>query len=341
MARNQHVRGFGKNIQKKVRQTFTNLTPADTGQEMATITGAATITTGGWDVTTAPALTSVSKGMGEPDVYLTSAYTSASTSAGSKDGIAFWGTSASGGTWWAAYPTTTTGTGDNTYNYCNTTVHHYCEGPGTSNSCWAWSGTPADCYSASCSTGHGCTGASCTTANTASCGFAGQNLCVSITPCGSICGNCTSAGPTITAKCCTCPTDNADTCDGTLSTCTYYGCTPSNNGACCNSITYTGGLYTIYYTGVRIDSGAPASMTQQSANATLVSSTGGYPAVGGLTVTTSGNSIAVKLYSDTALSSQQGSTHNYSPASPTKGDYVGVYGSNTGSVTTDTFTAES
>jgi hypothetical protein len=83
-------------------------------------------------------------------------------------------------------------------------------------------------------------------------------------------------------------------------------------------------------------------MAQQSVNSTLVGSTGGYPAVGGISVSTSDNTISVNLYSNTTLATQQGTTHSYTPASPTKGDFVGVYGANAAvTVNTDTFTATS
>jgi hypothetical protein len=340
--RGSRTRSGGKEIQKVVRHTFTAITPADTGQELATITGAATITTNAWDVTTAPALTAVKKGMGEPDVYVTAAYTAASTSNESKNGVAFWGTSAAGGTWWAAYPTNTSSTVDTTNNFCTGTSTTTCNGSLNSNCSTAqFNSAPAACAPSSCA---GCT-PTCTTTS-ASCPGVGSfcnSSAVASCSSGSICGTCSSPGVSMFFECCECFFPTTSCVGSTINgNCFSSGCVP-NAGAGCGACptTNSGSVTTTFYAGVRIDSGTPGSMTQQSVNATLVGSTGGYPAVGGISVLTSANSVAVKLYSNTTLATQQGPTHTYNPASPTKGDFVGPYGPNAAvSVNTDTFTVE-
>jgi hypothetical protein len=62
-----------------------------------------------------------------------------------------------------------------------------------------------------------------------------------------------------------------------------------------------------------------------------------------IVVQTAGNAITAKAYSDTALTTQLGSTLSYTPSSPTKGSKVGIvkvpssYGQNN---LVDDFTAQ-
>lgn len=330
---------FGKNLQKRVLTTFA-AAMANTGQTFNTISGTTSVTGGVLNVSSSPALVAVSKGMGEPDFSAELRYEATTTLSNAPAGVAFWGTSATGGTWMSAYPTTSFSSSTNYQYRCSTSATVACGG--SSVNCVAGSSRQS-CgnYGTATCTPSG-KGASCSVScsnYTSNCSSGANQTLVASSPCGSASFTSSAGGQWATRRCCF---SNADTtsCSGAYSYCYTAGCTPSG---CCNSVTNLSSTTTTYVRQVRIGSGSPTP-SGYVYTSSVSSSTSGYPAVGSIVVSASGSTVTTRLYSDTAATSQLGSSVVVDLSGYTRGDFVGIYAADnipTSAGRPDRFTVES
>ena len=315
---------------KRVYHSYSS-TNADTGQQISTALGSVSVS-GGNITSTASALSAISKGMGETDVIASVSYPSASNASNQLPGIAFWGTSSSGGTWWTAVPTGTSSSSSSTTGSCYTSTTTVPCGGSQVGPCLAGSSrlTCGTYGTATCSpSGKGATCSNSCSNYTSSCSSgANQTLTVS-SPCGTTSFTSSAGGQWATRRCCWSYADGS-TCNAGQATCSGSGCNP---GGCCSSISYNTTTTTTYYTNIQIGYGTPSSQSSQITISRYTSNSS-WQNVGGVKISTSGNGIIATLYSDTALTSPIGSDLSYSPSSPTRGDYVGVYFQNASSVST-------
>ncbi len=118
--------------------------------------------------------------------------------------------------------------------------------------------------------------------------------------------------------------------------------------SCANCGSYSYGCSTCYnnteYAQIKLYSSVSGTVTVQSTLNVWSGTTGSYTTTAGsLLVSTSGNDITVKAYSDSSLTNQLGSTMTFTATSPTRGNSVGIIKTpstaNAGN-TVDSFTAE-
>jgi len=215
---------------------------------------------------------------------LTNATTSASVSEGT--GVAFWISSA--GSWWAA----TSYNNSSSYSYsCNPYACCCgCTQYQTTQSCTTE-------YVMTSSTGCGCV-SRCPPGSSSYYGDCGVGRCGSF-PCYFV------------AKIIDCPSP----CYGYLSVCvdSGYQCVSYSCGTCYQ--TCSGTSYNYY---LRLLSSVSGTVSSVTGDISLGSQ------AAAIAVTTSGDTITAKAYSDTNLSSQIGSTLTYTPSSPTKGLSMGI-----------------
>ena len=97
-------------------------------------------------------------------------------------------------------------------------------------------------------------------------------------------------------------------------TSTYY----SNNCAQCGSYAYSCNCQTCYNYYLRMLKSVGGTVSTATGDISLSS------AAAAISVNTSGDTITAKAWSDTAMTTQLGTTQTYTPTSPTKGTGVGI-----------------
>ena len=265
-------------------------------------------------------------------------------------GTAFWVTDANN--WWAAISYTTSSTVSVPYSYsCQSCVNTTCYGcssytcscgdgspPTYTCPCGNGSpgspGTPAsgDTYNCLCptSTAHqvdcGSTCSSCSGLCPGG-GPAGCTGCIGTAPARTCFGNCyykdsncacNNGSPGTPATPAVADTMNCSCNNGTAST---TNCCCSYGYACqsCTTTTCTGVQdVTTYYYWLRLISSVGGTVSTPTSDINLGSS----PAA--IRVTTLGNTITARAYSNTNYATQLGSTLTFTPSSPTKGTSVGI-----------------
>ena len=239
---------------------------------------------------------------------------SASVSGGT--GVAFWVSDA--GSWWAAVPYY------NTYTYslpaCSCGTYNVTPSAGTypNCNCGVTSSTPSNGGFPNCYCGSTTTTNPTGTYPSCICGSYSQTTtsCYGFSP-----SQCSANGGTYVGGSCGCQFTTVNYyCNSCGSTTTCLDCPTTYSCIACPTQTYcyscgTGTGYNYY---LRL---------LQSSGGTVSTATGDVSigsAAAAIKVTTSGNSITARAYSDTAMTSQLGSSLTYSPASPTKGTQHGI-----------------